>query len=199
MTFTSTRALTMKMVSSGWMGLGTLAVLAGLGGGDDTGSGGGGTGGGGDAPDTATVELTGAQMESWSFNSDDNDFTCVRGSDSLDVLVRRAPSDAEDRVLIKLGSGFYDGPGTYAFMAMSGSFEQQVVVGVGSMFEYETDLIGGAVASCTLTTAEPETRLQGELSCTDIPSAFGSSDTPSDPSEPHPTIDVTMSFDCQRL
>lgn len=197
MTFTSTRprALTTQMV----MGLAMLTAFAGFGCGDDSGTGGGGTGGSGDAPDTATVELTGAQTESWSFDSDANDFTCVRGNDSLDVLVRRAPSDSEDRVLIKLGSGFYMGPGTYSFTAMSGSFEQQVVVGVGAMFEYETDLIGGAVASCTLTTTEPETRLMGELSCTDIPSAFGSDDTPSDPNEPHPTIDVTMSFDCQRL
>ena len=197
MTFTSTRrrALTMQMV----MGLGVVAALHGLGCGDDAGSGGGGTGGSGDAPDTATVELTGAQTESWSFDSDANDFTCVRGNDSLDVLVRRAPSDSEDRVLIKLGSGFYSGPGTYSFMAMSGSFDQQVVVGVGSMFEYETDLIGGAMASCSLTTTEPETRLVGELTCTDIPSAFSSNDTPNDPNEPHPTVNVTMTFDCQRL
>lgn len=190
MTFTSTRMVV------GW---GLILAGAGLGCGDDAGAGGGGTGGSDEVRDTASIELTGAQTESWSFNSDDNDFTCVRGTDSLDVLVRRGPSDTEDRVLIKLGTGFYDGPGTYAFMAMTGSFDQQVVVGVGAMFSYETDLIGGAVASCTLTTTEPGTRLVGDLSCTDMPSAFGSSDTPSDPNAPHPTLNIAMSFDCQRL
>jgi hypothetical protein len=177
-----------------------MAAMAGLGcGGDDEGSGGGGTGGSAPALDTATIELTGAQNESWSFNSDDNDLTCIRGTDSLDLLIRRSASNADDRVLVKLASGFYAGPDTYSFMAMSASFDQQVIVGVGSMFEYETDLIGDAVASCTLTTTEPGGRLVGDLSCTDIPSAIGSADTPSDPNEPHPTVDVTMSLDCQRL
>ncbi|MEQ9319117.1 MAG: hypothetical protein RIF41_08145, partial [Polyangiaceae bacterium] len=69
MTFTSTRMVV------GW---GLILAGAGLGCGDDAGAGGGGTGGSDEVRDTASIELTGAQTESWSFNSDDNDFTCVR-------------------------------------------------------------------------------------------------------------------------
>lgn len=179
-----------------------MAALLALGcGSDESGSGGSGAGGGDGStvPETATIEITGAQTESWDLDGQENDFTCLRGTGSLDVLIRRSPSDSDDRVLVKLGDGAYTGPGTYSWTAMTGNFDQQVVIGVGSMFEYETDLIGDAVADCSLETSEPGTRVEGALSCADIPSAFGSADTPSDPNEPHPTVNVEMSFSCQVL
>jgi len=195
MTFMSTRRRALLTRMGSWIG--AIGIVAGLGcGSDDGGSGGGGTGGAAPATGTATIAISGAQTESWTFDSDNNDFTCVTGSGSLSVLIRRGPSDSEDRVLIKFSGDTYTGPDTYEWMAATGNFDQQVTVGVGSMFEYETDYLGSAIASCTLTTTEPGNRLEGELSCTSIPSSLGSADTPSDPNVPRPTVDVTMSFRC---
>jgi hypothetical protein len=167
--------------------------------GDDGGEGTGGAGGSTPESATASIQVSGAQTASWELNDQEHDFTCVKGTQSLEVLIRRAPNNGDDRVHLQLQDGTYMGPDSYTWTAVSGDFDRQVTVGVGSMYEYESDLIGGASPSCTAVLDEPGTRIEGTVDCTGIPSSGSSADTPSDVSEPRPTVDVSMTFTCQTL
>ncbi|MEZ4447368.1 MAG: hypothetical protein R3B72_50295 [Polyangiaceae bacterium] len=156
-------------------------------------------GGGGSAPaveEQASISLTGAQTESWSFNGEDNHFFCAVSEDSLDVVIGREPLSEVDQVFIKLEPGTYSGDGDYMWATMSGNFSQQVIVKVGTSFSYETEVLGGAMPSCSLTTSSTVSTLEGHLVCSDLPSSTGSADTPPNVNDPRPKLGVDMTFTC---